>query len=155
VTPPQFRTSLIRLNSLNGFITGSGPIQCGCWHLAPVAVIVAGYSSVKTLKRIIRSYEQMQGPKFVIGLGICTINGGMYWDSYNTIKRLDRYIPVDLYITGCMPRPEALLAGFMELKRKIKAGECDGANRYVKDFDWYKANQKKVIKKWDMPDYNW
>ena len=118
-------------------------------------LIVAGYSSVKTLKRIIRSYEQMQGPKFVMGLGICTINGGMYWDSYNTIKRLDRYIPVDLYITGCMPRPEALLAGFMELKRKIKAGECDGANRYVKDFDWYKANQKKVIKKWDMPDYNW
>jgi len=118
-------------------------------------LIVAGYSSVKTLKRIIRSYEQMQGPKFVIGLGICTINGGMYWDSYNTIKRLDHYIPVDLYITGCMPRPEALLAGFMELKRKIKAGECDGANRYVKDFEWYKTNQKSVIKKWDMPDYNW
>lgn len=117
--------------------------------------VIGGYSSVKTLKRIVRSYEQMQGPKFVLGLGICTINGGMYWDSYNTIKRLDHYIPVDVYITGCMPRPEALLAGFFELKRKIKAGECDGANRYVKNLDWYKENQKKVIKDWNMPDYNW
>jgi NADH-quinone oxidoreductase subunit B len=117
--------------------------------------VIGGYSSVKTLKRIIRSYEQMQGPKFVLALGICTINGGMYWDSYNTIKRLDHYIPVDVYITGCMPRPEALLSGFFELKRKIKAGECDGANRYVKNLDWYKDNQKRVIKKWDMPDYNW
>ncbi|MBT5228672.1 MAG: NADH-quinone oxidoreductase subunit NuoB [Methylococcales bacterium] len=118
-------------------------------------IVVAGYSSVKTLKRIIRSYEQMQGPKFVLGLGICSLNGGMYWDSYNTIKRIDQYIPIDLYVTGCMPRPEALLAGFIELKDKIKAGQCDGTNRYVKDFDWYKANQKKVIKNWDMPDYNW
>jgi NADH-quinone oxidoreductase subunit B len=117
--------------------------------------IIGGYASVKTLKRIIRSYEQMQGPKFVIALGICPVNGGMYFDSYNTINQFDQYIPVDLYITGCMPRPEALVAGIMELQKKIKAGRCDGANRYVENFDWYKANQKKVIKNWDMPDYNW
>jgi NADH-quinone oxidoreductase subunit B len=117
--------------------------------------IIGGYSSVKTLKRIVRSYEQMQGPKFVIALGICPVNGGMYWDSYNTIKRLDQYIPVDLYITGCMPRPEVLVAGALELKKMIKEGRCDGANRYVENFDWYKANQKKVIKNWNMPDYNW
>jgi NADH-quinone oxidoreductase subunit B len=117
--------------------------------------MIGGYASVKTLKRIVRSYEQMQGPKFVVALGICPINGGMYWDSYNTINRLDRYIPVDLYVTGCMPRPEALVAGLLELKEMIKAGRCDGANRYAQDFDWYKANQKKIIKKWDMPDYNW
>jgi len=117
--------------------------------------IIGGYASVKTLKRIIRSYEQMQGPKFVIALGICPVNGGMYFDSYNTINQFDQYIPVDLYITGCMPRPEVLVAGIMELQKKIKAGRCDGANRYVENFDWYKANQKKVIKNWDMPDYNW
>ena len=117
--------------------------------------IIGGYSSVKTLKRIVRSYEQMQGPKFVIALGICPINGGMYWDSYNTIKRLDQYIPVDLYITGCMPRPEVLVGGLVELKKMIKEGRCDGANRYVEKFDWYKANQKRVIKNWNMPDYNW
>ncbi len=117
--------------------------------------IIGGYVSVKTLKRIIRSYEQMQGPKFIIALGSCPANGGMYFDSYNTINQFDLYLPVDMYVTGCMPRPEALLAAIMELKEDIKAGNCDGANRYVENLDWYKANQKKVIKNWDMPDYNW
>ena len=117
--------------------------------------IIGGYSSIKTLKRIVRSYEQMQGPKFVIALGICPVNGGMYWDSYNTIKRLDQYIPVDLYITRCMPRPEVLVGGLVELKKMIREGRCDGANRYVEKFDWYKANQKRVIKNWNMSDYNW
>lgn len=117
--------------------------------------VIGGYASVKTMKRIVRSYEQMQGPKFVLGLGSCTINGGMYWDSYNTINRLDYYIPVDVYIAGCMPRPEALMAGFNKLKTMIKAGQCDGMNQYAEHFDWYKANQKKIIKHWDMPDYNW
>ncbi len=117
--------------------------------------IIGGYASVKTLKRIVRSYEQMQGPKFVLALGSCTINGGMYWDSYNTINRLDHYIPVDVYIAGCMPRPEALIAGFNKLKELIKAGKAEGANQYAENFDWYKANQKKVIRDWNMPDYNW
>lgn len=118
-------------------------------------LMISGYLSVKTLKRAIRAYEQMQSPKYVVGLGSCTINGGMYWDSYNTIKKLDDYLPVDLFIAGCMPRPEALLAGFNELKRIIKAGEGEGANIYAENFEWYKANQKSVIKDWDMPDYNW
>ncbi|MCB1875623.1 MAG: NADH-quinone oxidoreductase subunit NuoB [Chromatiales bacterium] len=117
--------------------------------------LIGGYASVKTLKRIIRSYEQMQGPKFVVCLGICPINGGMYWDSYNTVNQFDLYLPVDLYITGCMPRPEVLMAGVLELKKKIMEGRADGANRYVENFDWYKANQKRVIKNWNMPDYNW
>lgn len=117
--------------------------------------VIGGYASVKTLKRIVRSYEQMMGPKFVVALGSCTINGGMYWDSYNTIKRIDQYIPVDVYITGCMPRPEALLAGFQELKRIIRAGKAEGQNEYARNFEWYKANQKRVIKDWNMPDYNW
>ena len=97
----------------------------------------------------------MQSPKFVIALGSCTINGGMYWDSYNTINRLDQYMPVDVYIAGCMPRPEALLHGFEELKKIIKKGNGEGANTYAEKFDWYKKNQKKIIKDWDMPDYNW
>jgi len=117
--------------------------------------IISGYLAVKTLKRVIRAYEQMQGPKFVIALGSCTINGGMYYGSYNTINRLDYYLPVDVYIAGCMPRPEAILEGFMALKKRIKEGKGEGANEYAEKFDWYKANQKKIIKKWDMPDYNW
>ncbi len=117
--------------------------------------VVGGYASIKTIKRIIRSYEQMQGPKYVIALGSCTINGGMYFDSYNTINRLDYYIPVDVYIAGCMPRPEALIAGFSRLKEKIIAGECEGMNEYAEKFDWFKKNQKQIIKDWNMPDYNW
>ena len=118
-------------------------------------LVVSGYLSVKTLKRVIRSYEQMQNPKYVMGLGSCTINGGMYWDSYNTINRLDHYLPVDTYIAGCMPRPESLIAGFEQLKKIIKEGKGEGANKYIENLDWYKQNQKKIIKGWDMPDYNW
>jgi len=119
------------------------------------AFIISGYLSVKTLKRVIRTYEQMPSPKYVLALGSCTINGGMYYDSYSTINRLDHYIPVDVYIAGCMPRPEALLAGFGKLKELIKAGKAEKANEYARNFDWYKANQKKIVKDWNMPDYNW
>ncbi len=128
------------------------------WRATPrqsCVLVISGYLSVKTLKRVVRVYEQMQGPKYVVALGSCTINGGMYWDSYNTIKKLDLYLPVDVYVAGCMPRPEALLAGFEDLKRRIKAGRADGANDYARRFDWYKSNQKQVILDWDMPDYNW
>lgn len=117
--------------------------------------IISGYLSIKTLKRVIRSYEQMPSPKFVMALGSCTVNGGMYYDSYNTINRLDHYLPVDVYVAGCMPRPEALLAGFNKLKELIRAGKGEKANEYVENFDWYKTNQKKIIKNWNMPDYNW
>ena len=163
-----------RANSINVVAYGTG---CGSIELGPLfsprydamrfgvamsptarqsnAIIISGYAAVKTLKRIIRVYEQMPSPKYVIALGSCTINGGMYYDSYNTINRLDAYIPVDVYVTGCMPRPEALLAGFGTLKERIKAGEAEGANEYAEKFEWYKANQKKVIKDWDMPDYSW
>jgi NADH-quinone oxidoreductase subunit B len=163
-----------RANSLwiLGYGTGCGAIELRPlmtarydmfrWGIAPRPTprqsgvfVIGGYLSVKTLKRVIRSYEQMQGPKFVIALGSCTINGGMYWDSYNTINRLDYYLPVDIYITGCMPRPEAIIAGFAKLKKMILSGETDGQNKYARDFDWYKANQKKIIKDWNMPDYNW
>ena len=117
--------------------------------------IISGYLAVKTLKRVIRSYEQMPNPKYVLALGSCTINGGMYFDSYNTINRLDQYMPVDVYVAGCMPRPEALLAGFNKLKELIKDGKGEKANEYAENFDWYKKNQKKIIKDWNMPDYNW
>ncbi|MCK5250681.1 MAG: NADH-quinone oxidoreductase subunit B [Spirochaetaceae bacterium] len=117
--------------------------------------IISGYLSTKTLKRVIRAYEQMPSPKYVMGLGSCTINGGMYFDSYNTINRLDHYLPVDVYIAGCMPRPEALITGFDKLKERIKEGRANGANEYAEKFDWYKKNQKKVIEDWDMPEYSW
>jgi len=118
-------------------------------------LMITGYLTVKTLKRVIRVYEQMQTPKYVIGFGSCAINGGMYWDSYNTIKMLDQYLPVDVYISGCMPRPEAVLSGFGKLQELIEKGIADGPQRYEENFEWYRANQKKIIKNWNFADYNW
>jgi len=120
-------------------------------------LLISGYLSTKTLKRVIRSYEQMQDPKYVIGFGSCTINGGMYYDSYNTIKRLELYLPVDVYINGCMPRPEAVISALTFLKKKIKDKKADGWIKYKQNYEWYKENQKKIIKSWrNMPDiYNW
>ena len=118
-------------------------------------LLISGYLSVKTLKRVIRTYEQMQAPKYVIGFGSCTINGGMYWDSYNTVKRLDDYIPVDVFINGCMPRPESVIDGVIKLQELIMAGKTNGWKKYLDNLDQYRANQKKVIKNWKMPDYNW
>jgi len=61
----------------------------------------------------------MSNPKYVLALGSCTVNGGMYWDSYNTIKKLEDYMPVDMYVNGCMPRPESILEGFIQLQKEI------------------------------------
>lgn len=118
-------------------------------------LLITGYLSVKTLKRVIRSYEQMQAPKYVIGFGSCTINGGMYWDSYNTVKRLDDYLPVDIFINGCMPRPEGVIDGFIGLQKLISENKARGWEKYAENLDEYRKNQKKVIKNWKMPDYNW
>ncbi|NHK32747.1 MAG: NADH-quinone oxidoreductase subunit D [Asgard group archaeon] len=71
-------------------------------------LLIGGYVTEKTVKRIIRIYNQMPYPKFVIALGNCPMNGGTYWDSYHTIKRIDDFIPIDIWIAGCPPRPEAI-----------------------------------------------
>ncbi len=112
-------------------------------------LLVTGYVAVKTLKRIVRVYEQMQDPKYVVAFGSCPINGGIYWDSYNIIKRLDKYIPVDLYLAGCMPRPEEIIDGFLKLMKDIDEGRADGWLRYRKYYDKYRANQIRVFKRWD------
>jgi len=118
-------------------------------------LIISGYLATKTLKRVIRTYEQMLEPKYVMGLGSCTINGGMYWDSYNTVKQIDLYLPVDVYVAGCMPRPEAIISGVIQLQERIQAGRADGAKKYRENIDYYKANQKKVFGDNMLPDYTW
>jgi len=118
-------------------------------------LLITGYLSTKTLKRVIRVYEQMQEPKYVMGFGSCTINGGMYYDSYNTINGLDQYLPVDVYINGCMPRPEAVISGFVKLQELIQQGKAENGKKYRENLEHYRTNQKKIIKNWRMPDYNW
>ena len=116
-------------------------------------LILSGYLSLKTLKRVIRTYEQMQEPKFVMGLGSCTLNGGMYWDSYNTVKQIDKYLPVDVYVNGCMPRPEAIIDGFISLQKKIQEGRAEGARQYRENIEYYKNNQKKIFGDKMLPSY--
>uniref|UniRef100_A0A7C2P9X8 NADH-quinone oxidoreductase subunit B n=1 Tax=candidate division WOR-3 bacterium TaxID=2052148 RepID=A0A7C2P9X8_UNCW3 len=113
-------------------------------------LLITGYLTVKTLKRVIMVYEQMPTPRYVIGFGSCTVNGGIYWDSYNVIKNLDLYIPVDLYIFGCMPRPESIIDAFIKLRKMIEEGKANKWKDYIERYDWYKQNQAKLfdINKW-------
>jgi NADH-quinone oxidoreductase subunit B len=68
---------------------------------------------------------------------------------------LDKYLPVDVYINGCMPRPEAVLSGFAKLQELIAQGKANGAEKYKANLEWYRQNQKKIIPNWVMPEYNW
>ena len=86
-------------------------------------LIISGYLATKTLKRVIRVYEQIQDPKYIVALGSCTINGGMYFDSYNTLNVLDKYLPVDVYVMGCMPSLKQLLMALVFSCRKSRMGE--------------------------------
>ena len=84
-------------------------------------MIVAGTVNLKMAERVRRLYNQMPDPKFVIAMGACTVGGGPYFKyGYNVVKGVDLIVPVDVYVPGCPPRPEALLEGLMRIQDKVR-----------------------------------
>lgn len=100
-------------------------------------IITAGTVTMKMAPALVRLYEQMPDPKYVIAMGACTITGGMFsTDSPSAVRGVDKLIPVDVYIPGCPPRPEAIIDAIIKLRKKIsnealvERGEAAQAHRY-------------------------
>ena len=88
-------------------------------------MVVAGWVTKSMVPEIKRLYEQMLTPKYVIAYGECATCGGPWWESYNIIKGIDQVLPVDVFVAGCPPKPENLIAAFIKLQKKI-GGEIEG-----------------------------
>src|SRR5690606_9708791 len=83
-------------------------------------LVVTGAVTKQSRDRLKTIYEQMPNPKYVIALGTCAISGGVFSGCYNVVGRVDEVIPVDIYVAGCPPRPEAVIQGIVALLEKLK-----------------------------------
>jgi NADH-quinone oxidoreductase subunit B len=94
-------------------------------------MLVSGTVTKKMIPNIVRLYNQMPEPKYVVAMGACASGGGPFKEGYNVVAGVDRYIPVDVYIPGCPPTPQALLHGLITLQRKIDS-------QSIKTVRWYR-----------------
>jgi len=96
-------------------------------------MIVSGTVTKKMIPQIVRLYNQMPEPKYVVAMGACASGGGPFKEGYNVVSGVDRYVPVDVYIPGCPPTPQALLHGLITLQRRIDAQSIKTARWYAKE----------------------
>jgi NADH-quinone oxidoreductase subunit B/C/D len=101
-------------------------------------MIVSGTVTKTMMPMIVRLYNQMPEPKYVISMGACATGGGPFKEGYNVVSGVDKYLPVDVYIPGCPPTPQALLHGLITLQRKI-----DGEK--ISDLPWYRENVEREV----------
>jgi NADH-quinone oxidoreductase subunit B len=95
-------------------------------------IMVAGTITDKMAPVLKRLYDQMADPKYVIAIGACAVSGGPFKKSYHVVNGVDKILPVDVFVPGCPPRPEAMLYGMMQLQRKVKLEKFfGGVNRQI------------------------
>ena len=100
--------------------------------------IVSGTVTKRMAPQVVRLYNQMPEPKYVIAMGACAISGGPFKEGYNVVSGVDRLIPVDVYVPGCPPRPEGLFNAVFALHKKMDQEK-------IKDLRWYRDGEAKGI----------
>jgi NADH-quinone oxidoreductase subunit B len=101
-------------------------------------MIVSGTVTKKMIPQIVRLYNQMSEPKYVIAMGACASGGGPFKEGYNVVPGVDQFVPVDVYIAGCPPTPQALLHGLITLQKKIE-------NESIPNTRWYQKEPVAAI----------
>ena len=96
-------------------------------------MIVSGTVTKKMVPQIVRLYNQMPEPKYVVAMGACASGGGPFKEGYNVVSGIDKFIPVDVYIPGCPPTPQALLNGLIALQKKVQGETIKGSRWFSKD----------------------
>ncbi len=100
-------------------------------------MLVAGTVTKKMVPAIVRLYNQMAEPKYVVAMGACASGGGPFKEGYNVVAGIDKFLPVDVYVPGCPPTPQALIFGLNELQRKID-------KQSIKQVRWYRKGADSV-----------